>query len=240
MAIAIRFSNKGINSLVSLMRFSTSHKFNSHNGKTHDEPMEKKSTYVDLNKELRAFYLLGMNTASALDGHLPMLSRSEKEVVVKGMSEYIMGTSKSFDISIDDSFHLRQIMSEKKTRTRTFDDSVLSVAKMEAGSIQTRSGLVFVSVKEGTGPCPGEQSTVRVHYEGLTLDGKIFDSTYTRNEPLVLRVDEAIPGLKEGLCMIKLGGKAKLTIPSLLAYGNGGNGKPAGVLIFNVELLEIF
>jgi FKBP-type peptidyl-prolyl cis-trans isomerase len=82
---------------------------------------------------------------------------------------------------------------------------------------------------------------VLVHYEGSTISGVIFDSTYERGEPVWVPLDRVIPGWSEGLRLMKAGSKATLYIPSELAYGENGAGAigPNSVLVFNVELLEV-
>jgi FKBP-type peptidyl-prolyl cis-trans isomerase len=106
------------------------------------------------------------------------------------------------------------------------------------------SGLIFVDVEKGSGPTPVAGKQVTVHYSGSFLDGEIFDSSYDRNEPIIftLGVGEVIKGWDEGIALLKVGGKARLIIPSNLAYGEDGAGgiiPPYTPLVFDVELLNI-
>ncbi|MEJ1857892.1 FKBP-type peptidyl-prolyl cis-trans isomerase, partial [Escherichia coli] len=89
---------------------------------------------------------------------------------------------------------------------------------------------------EGTGDAPKDSDTVVVNYKGTLIDGKEFDNSYTRGEPLSFRLDGVIPGWTEGLKNIKKGGKIKLVIPPDLAYGKTGvPGIPANsTLVFDV------
>lgn len=107
----------------------------------------------------------------------------------------------------------------------------------------TPSGLQYKITKEGEGKSPKATDTVLVHYKGTLLDGKEFDSSFKRNEPLEFPLNRVIPGWTEGLQLLKEGGKATLYIPSKLAYGPGGTpGGPIGpdeTLIFEVELLKV-
>ncbi|MBT8448156.1 MAG: FKBP-type peptidyl-prolyl cis-trans isomerase, partial [Gammaproteobacteria bacterium] len=81
---------------------------------------------------------------------------------------------------------------------------------------------------------------VKVHYSGWTSDGKLFDSSVTRDEPLIFPVDRVIPGWSEGVKLMTVGEKRRMWIPANLAYGeNPPNGAPAGLLVFDVELLQI-
>ncbi len=108
----------------------------------------------------------------------------------------------------------------------------------------TESGLHYIIEKEGSGSYPKSGDRVAVHYTGTLLDGKKFDSSYDRNEPLefVIGRGQVIRGWDEGVALVKEGGKAKLIIPSSLAYGERGAGNvipPNSVLIFDVELVGI-
>ena len=110
------------------------------------------------------------------------------------------------------------------------------------GIFVTPSGLQLEVVSEGQGEMPGPADSVLVHYEGSTIGGLVFDSTYERGEPIWIPLDRVIPGWSEGLRMLKEGSKATLYIPSELAYGENGAGTaigPNSVLIFKVELLEV-
>lgn len=106
----------------------------------------------------------------------------------------------------------------------------------------TASGLQYAVMKEGAGEKPKATDTVRVHYHGTLLDGKVFDSSVDRNEPATFPLDGVIKGWTEGLQLMTLGSKYKFVLPSELAYGERGAGDnigPGAVLTFEVELLEI-
>ena len=106
----------------------------------------------------------------------------------------------------------------------------------------TESGLQYMVVEKGSGPSPGPEDKVSVHYKGQLIDGTVFDSSYQRGEPATFPVGGVIPGWTEALQLMKEGGKYKLFIPSELAYGERGAGQQIGpneTLIFEVELLDI-
>jgi len=113
----------------------------------------------------------------------------------------------------------------------------------EPGAKVTASGIVFRSLKEGAGASPTAADTVRVHYRGTFADGQEFDSSYKRNQPATFPLNRVIPCWTEGLQLMKVGGRARLTCPSALAYGERGAGggriPPNAVLRFDVELLAI-
>jgi len=114
-------------------------------------------------------------------------------------------------------------------------------AKKE-GVITTSSGLQYKIIKEGSGKKPTPNSTVKVHYTGKLIDGKVFDSSVERGKPVEFKLNGVIPGWTEGLQFIGEGGKIILYIPSDLAYGKNGAGQaipPNATLIFEVELLEV-
>lgn len=111
----------------------------------------------------------------------------------------------------------------------------------KAGVKTTASGLQYEVITEGKGASPVATDMVKVHYEGKLLDGKVFDSSIQRGEPASFRLNQVIPGWTEGVQLMKVGSKYKLTIPPQLAYGPDGAGPipPNSVLVFEVELLEI-
>ncbi len=121
-------------------------------------------------------------------------------------------------------------------------DAALAAATKEAGAQVTKSGLVYLSMKEGTGASPKATDKVKVHYKGTFPDGKEFDSSYKRNEPTEFPLNGVIPCWTEGVQLMKTGGKAKLTCPSAIAYGQRGAGAvipPNATLVFEIELLAI-
>ena len=107
--------------------------------------------------------------------------------------------------------------------------------------IHTGTGLRIEHLKKGTGKSPKKTDRVLVHYQGQLENGTIFDSSIKRGEPIDFRLDEVIKGWTEGLQKMKIGGKARLFIPSHLGYGPEGSGLiPGGAtLIFEVELIDI-
>ncbi|MCF8232848.1 MAG: FKBP-type peptidyl-prolyl cis-trans isomerase [Bacteroidales bacterium] len=104
------------------------------------------------------------------------------------------------------------------------------------------SGLQYEILNEGEGQSPKSESTVKVHYHGTFLDGRVFDSSIQRGKPVTFPLNGVIKGWKEALLKMKPGSKWKLYVPSKLAYGEQGAGNaipPDTPLIFEVELLEV-
>ena len=116
-------------------------------------------------------------------------------------------------------------------------------APTDAGAtVTTSSGLVFKLTKAGTGPSPTASDTVKVHYRGTLADGKEFDSSYSRGQPLEFPLNRVIKCWTEGVQKLKVGGSARLTCPPAIAYGERGAGgviPPNATLTFDVELLGI-
>ena len=115
---------------------------------------------------------------------------------------------------------------------------------MDQPLTKTASGLGYLDLVEGTGPQPKSGESVRVHYTGWLENGKKFDSSHDRREPLVFPIGkgQVIKGWDEGVAGMKVGGKRKLTVPPELGYGARGAGgviPPNATLIFEVELLGI-
>jgi FKBP-type peptidyl-prolyl cis-trans isomerase len=107
------------------------------------------------------------------------------------------------------------------------------------GAIVEKSGLATMVLAKGIGTAhPGPTSTVKVHYTGWTTDGKMFDSSVVRGDPVSFPLDRVIPGWTEGVQLMVEGEKRRLWIPEALAY-KGTPGAPAGMLVFDVELLTI-
>ena len=112
-----------------------------------------------------------------------------------------------------------------------------------AGVVTTESGLQYEVLKEGNGPLPKASEKVKVHYTGMLIEGKVFDSSIERGEPTTFGVTQVIKGWQEALQLMPVGSKWKIFIPQDLAYGprgaGGGEIPPYAALIFEMELLEI-
>jgi FKBP-type peptidyl-prolyl cis-trans isomerase len=120
--------------------------------------------------------------------------------------------------------------------------SFLEKNKLQTGVQSTPSGLQYQVINRGTGIRPKATDTVLVNYKGTLLNGKQFDSSYDRNEPLSLPLNGVIAGWTEGVQLMQTGSKYKFFIPYNLAYGERGAGAdipPYSTLIFEIELLKV-
>ena len=112
------------------------------------------------------------------------------------------------------------------------------VAKIPKKAKKTKSGLASRVLEKGKGKKrPGPKSVVTVNYTGWTTDGKMFDSSVVRGRPATFALNQVIPGWTEGVQLMTVGEKRRLWIPEDLAYG-GRPGRPQGMLVFDVELLD--
>jgi FKBP-type peptidyl-prolyl cis-trans isomerase FkpA len=122
------------------------------------------------------------------------------------------------------------------------DNEAAARAAAEPGAVVSDSGLVYRSLHAGSGPRPLATDTVRVHYRGTLPDGREFDSSYSRGQPATFPLNRVIPCWTEGLQRMQVGGKARLTCPPGIAYGDRGAGgviPPGATLHFEVELLGV-
>ena len=204
---------------------------------TAEEPNEKMS------------YSFGMVIASdlvemGLEFDYDAFLQGFRDTMEKAESRYTMeeafeSVNSAFQSAEERFFEQRRLDGEKNLAEGM---AFLAENALRPGVEVTPSGLQIEIVSEGSGDIPGPGDTVLAHYEGTTINGEVFDSSYERGEPLEVPLHMVIPGWSEGLRLMKTGSKAKLYIPPDLAYGESGAGDfigPNTVLIFNVELLSI-
>ena len=119
-----------------------------------------------------------------------------------------------------------------------------ALAQLTEGFEKTASGLYYKITEKGNGKKPKKGDQVAVHYTGMLLDGKVFDSSLYRGQPLnfAVGIGQVIEGWDEGILLLNEGDKARLVIPSDLAYGSQGAGgviPPNAALVFDVELVRV-
>ena len=138
--------------------------------------------------------------------------------------------------------YVQKQQSEKALGNKKVGQEFLAANAKKPGVVTLPSGLQYQVIKEGAGPKPKLTDMVRVHYHGTLIDGRVFDSSVDRGQPIELNVNGVIPGWTEALQLMPVGSKWKLFIPSELAYGDRQAGQliaPGSTLVFDVELLDI-
>lgn len=138
-----------------------------------------------------------------------------------------------------------QMNAEKEAKgkqAKVDGENFLKENAQKEGVVTTASGLQYMVLKEGDGKSPKATDKVRCHYEGMLIDGTLFDSSLQRGEPADFPLNGVIAGWTEGLQLMKEGAKYRFFIPYLLGYGAGGAGNsipPYSTLIFDVELIKV-
>ena len=218
-----------------------------------DEGMDK----VDDKKFLAR--RVGVQVAQIVNGWIPGLNENifgtdstmtlDREVMIRGFLDAVAKKSEVMDL-VKAQAYANEKMKELKERVieknygenRIACEQFMEENKTKEGVVTTESGLQYKVITMGKGEKPAENSQVKVNYRGTTIDGTEFDSSYSRNEPATLRVNQVIDGWKEALQLMPVGSKWMLYVPQELAYGSREAGdviKPYSALIFEVELLEI-
>jgi len=194
-------------------------------------------------EEQKTLYALGLLVSRSLTTF--NLTPAELEIVKQGLTDAASGKSTDVDLGVyngkvQELARARRKLQGEKLAAANKD--FLDKAAKEKNAVKSDSGLVYLSLKEGSGPTPGSADTVKVNYRGTLPDGKEFDSSYKRGKPLEFRLNSVIPCWTEGLRKMKTGGKARLVCPPELAYGEAGAGDailPGATLVFEVELVEV-
>jgi FKBP-type peptidyl-prolyl cis-trans isomerase FklB len=131
--------------------------------------------------------------------------------------------------------------SEKASGNKKEGEAFLAENKTKPGVVTLPSGLQYTVLQEGTGPKPTSNDNVKCHYTGTFIDGRVFESSYSNNQPITFNIGQVVRGWTEALLMMPVGSKWRLFLPSDLGYGDIDRGTipPGSTLIFDVELLEI-
>ncbi len=194
-------------------------------------------------EEAKTLYAIGLIVSNQLT--VFKLTPAELEVVKQGVTDGVNGDKTKVELSS----YNEKVQELARTRIKTQSEKMaplnkefLEKAAKEKGAVKTDSGLIYVTVSDGSGTAPGPADKVKVNYRGMLPDGTEFDSSYKRGTPQEFRLDGVISCWKEGIQQMKPGGKAKLVCPAALAYGETGVGNvilPGSPLAFEVELLEV-
>ncbi|MBN1381247.1 MAG: FKBP-type peptidyl-prolyl cis-trans isomerase [Deltaproteobacteria bacterium] len=191
----------------------------------------------------KALYAIGVIMSKQME--MLSLTPEELEFVKKGITDAMTGAK----LIVEPEAYQQKVAEFAQGRIKKSTENQIEKSKAyldsaakEQGAQKTDSGLVYISTKEGTGKQPQATDTVRVHYEGKLIDGKVFDSSMKRGQPIEFPLNQVIKCWTEGVTKMKVGGKATLVCPAELAYGEQGRPPviPGGAaLVFEVELLDI-
>lgn len=190
--------------------------------------MQMGSQIVKIKDEISEEALI-MGIKDSLAGKQPQLPMDKMQAAMQEFQKTMMEKEKAKQLA-------------KSSTNVAEGKKFLAENKSKDGVTTTKSGLQYKILKAGEGTSPSATDTVVTHYTGTLIDGKVFDSSYTRNSPATFPVNGVIKGWTEALQLMKVGSKWQLFIPSELAYGKRGAGADIGpdqVLIFEIELLEI-
>lgn len=136
----------------------------------------------------------------------------------------------------------RAAAAEKFKETKEKGEAYLAENAKKEGVVTLPSGLQYQVIKEGNGRRPKATDKVKCHYEGMLVDGTLFDSSIQRGEPATFPLNGVIKGWTEGLQLMQEGAKYRFFIPYHLGYGENGAGAsipPFAALVFDVELIEV-
>jgi FKBP-type peptidyl-prolyl cis-trans isomerase FkpA len=206
------------------------------------------------NDDQKSAYALGASLGRYMENSLKEQEKLgitlDKNQLIAGVQDAFADKSKLSDQEIEQTLQAFEARVKSSAQAKMEKDAKENADKgkafrdtfaKEKGVKTSPTGLMYKIDKAGTGEAPTDSDTVVVNYKGTLIDGKEFDNSFTRGEPLSFRLDGVIPGWTEGLKNLKKGGKIKLVIPPELAYGKTGvPGIPANsTLVFDVELLDI-
>jgi FKBP-type peptidyl-prolyl cis-trans isomerase FkpA len=194
-------------------------------------------------EDMETIYAIGLVLSSQLSDF--NLTPGELELVKQGLTHAATGkgpdvSSGAFTEKINELARARR--KALGLKSAGMNKEFLEKTAREKGAVKSDSGLVYIPLKDGSGASPKPTDTVKVNYRGTLPDGKEFDNSYKRGEPLELKMDGVIKCWNEGLQKMKPGGKAELVCPPEIAYGDTGAGSsilPYATLVFEVELLEV-
>jgi len=198
---------------------------------------------IPATEDQKTLYAVGMLVSRSLAAF--NLTPAELEIVKQAITDAAAGKTPPVDLEAYNGKVQELARSRRKAqgeKLASMNKKFLAKAAGEKGAVRTDSGLVYLSLKEGSGNSPGATDTVKVNYRGTLPDGKEFDSSFKRGKPAEFRLDGVIKCWTEGLQRMKVGGKAKLVCPATLAYGDAGAGElvlPGATLVFEVELVDV-
>jgi FKBP-type peptidyl-prolyl cis-trans isomerase FklB len=199
--------------------------------------------------EQKASYSFGVDFAKRLkqqgiDLDIPALTRGIEDQASGGKLAFEEGEMNQFKAEYTELLRAKLLEEQQKIAAENLEAGKKFLAEnaKKEGVVTTESGLQYKVIKSGDGPTPGPEDTVTTHYRGTLIDGREFDSSYSRGQPASFPVKGVIKGWTEALQLMKVGDKWELYIPSDLAYGSAQRSEliqPNSTLLFELELLGI-
>jgi FKBP-type peptidyl-prolyl cis-trans isomerase FklB len=190
----------------------------------------------DMSKQLKSLDLNDLNSEILVQALKAAVEKKESVITEQQIQQII-------------SEELQKIQAKKQQdQSKVLNENIekgkkfLSDNAKNKNVVQLPSGLQYSIIKKGDGPKPKETDIVKTHYHGTLIDGKVFDSSVQRGEPVSFPVNGVIKGWVEALQLMPVGSKWKLFIPYNLAYGEQGSPPsigPGETLVFEVELISI-
>ncbi|MFZ4583128.1 MAG: FKBP-type peptidyl-prolyl cis-trans isomerase [Paludibacter sp.] len=193
-------------------------------------------------------YALGMNVGADFSKNLKAIpgGKSNIDLLIKGFATAMKGDSTLMKPEVATEYFRNYMSKAQKAETeakKADGEKFLAANSTAPGVVVTPSGLQYKIITPAEGPKPSAKDTVKVHYTGTLLDGKVFDSSVERGEPIEFPLGQVIPGWTEGVQLMSVGSKYKFFVPYNLGYGEQGTqGGPIpgfATLTFEVELLGI-
>jgi FKBP-type peptidyl-prolyl cis-trans isomerase FkpA len=194
-------------------------------------------------EDAKTFYALGVAISRSLQGFA--LSRSELESVKAGLSDGVLKQPLKVDMQKYGpavGALARARLAAAAEGEKKAGEAYVAKAAAQPGARKTASGAIVQTILEGKGATPKATDTVTVNYAGTLTDGTPFDSSAKHGGAATFGLGQVIKCWTEGLQQVKVGGKARLTCPPELAYGDRGSPpviKPGATLVFEIELLGI-
>lgn len=248
--IEVKFSTKKIN-LLEIKQILNQLGYDANESKAKKEDVEKLPKCCQpkvMNQVDSVSYLIGKSIGGNIAREMPEVNR---DLMLQGLLNEINAVE---SLIVDDGGKTISSYFENKTAQKAAENAKVFEANKAKGVAflennkkdpkvkVTASGLQYKVITMGKGPKPTDTSNVKVHYHGTTPEGKVFDSSVDRGEPITFALNQVILGWIEGLQLMPVGSKFMLYIPQELAYGESPQGdviEPFMPLVFEVELLSI-
>ena len=201
--------------------------------------VELKTDKQKLSYALGAYYSLGIKQQN-IDLDIPIFLQAVEDSLKKAPLQM---TPSEMETVLNQ--YKEKLASERVSVASTnkiASQKFLESNKTKPGVITLPSGLQYKIIRNSTGAKPSGDNKVKVHYKGTLIDGKVFDSSYDRGEPVSFNIPQVIKGWQEVLPLMTVGSKWQVYIPPDLAYGERGAGEaiaPNSTLIFDIELIGI-